>query len=103
MKTGSAPTAARIHLLDLEAGNECAQVKCGLADPVTLLLAGGVVGDNLVDGPNIGLQLATVVQLEQQLADVIGALRHPSQRRIPVERQDLACLAPSRRSAVASW
>jgi hypothetical protein len=60
---------------------------------MTLLLTGRVIGDRLVDRPEVGLQLTAVVELQQQLADVVGALRDALEHRVVLERQDLPRLA----------
>ena len=85
--------AAGVHLGHLQAGDQRQQLERRLADPVALLLAGRVVGDRVVDGLEVGLQFAAVVQLEQQLADVVGALGDQLEVGIVLEVEDLARLA----------
>ena len=67
---------------------------------MALLLAGRVVEDVLVDGCKVGLELAAIVELEQQLADVVGLAADEREIRILGEPEDLARLALDRKSVV---
>src|SRR4051794_20380173 len=85
--------AARVVLDDPQAGNQRHEVERRLADPVALLLARRVVGDRHVDRLEVGVELAALVQLEQELDDVVGPPAHLLERRVALEAEDLARLA----------
>ncbi len=53
--------AARVELANLEPGHQRQQLERRLADPVSLLLAWGVIGDEVVDRLEVERELAAIV------------------------------------------
>ena len=84
------PAADRVVLDHAQPRDEVEQVERRLADAVALLLAGRVVGDGHRHLAEVGAQLAAVVQVAQQLADVVGALGDEAQLGVVLGLQDLA-------------
>ena len=92
--------ALPVGLDHLELGDQPQQVERGLAETVAAALAGLVVGHAQRQRPQIGAQLARVVEVAQELADVEHAL---ADERAGRGRRCRGSRAPRASASARSW